>query len=214
MKKQISNFLFFLIFCGYSPPLLFAQNNKSIKSFQAITNIESKIEIDYRITLSTPMAKALKKRKPDFRIWKRERFKPGSIKNYSYKTFQSPSAVFGDFNGDEIIDAILMGHDKINEWIIAIVSKPDRKEYKVIEIWIKFGLWNSKNMQPGSVTDSDLILVLHHKGEIIKSDKPNRCSERILKTDAFGVKNFDSENKETLFPCGDAPMMSSCLLEN
>ena len=101
-----------------------------------------------------------------------------------------------------MVDAILMGHDKVYEWMIAIVSKSDGKEYKVVEIWF--------SSDPGR----DLLLVLHHKGEIIKSDKPNGCSERILKTDAFGVKNFDSENRETFFPCGDKPMLVSCLLDN
>lgn len=192
----------------------FAQNNKSLKLIQAKNDIKPKVEIDYKIILSTPMAKALKKRKPDFRIWKRKNFTPESVEKYEYKVSQSPSVVFGDFNGDNVIDAILSGHNKINELIIAIVSKSNSGEYKVIEIYMKYGEWNLKNSNPDSISYVDLILVLHHKGEIIKSDKPNRCSERILKTDAFGVKNFDIKNKETFFPCGDAPMMSSCLLEN
>ncbi len=172
------------------------------------------MEIDYKINLSTSMTKALQAYNPDFKIWRSAKFNPKLITDYPYKPYQAPSAVFGDFNGDGAIDAVLMGHDKTKELLIAILSKSSKEDYKVVEIWTKHGLWNSKNTHPESIADGDLFLFLHHKGEIIKRSNPNGCSERTLKTDAFGIENFDIKGIETLFPCGDMPILVSCQLYN
>lgn len=168
--------------------------------------------IEYSVVLSSAMASALRFYNPDFMLWGQKNFTPMLVSTYKYSLQSVPSAVIGDFNGDGIIDAVLMGHDKTDELLIAILSKFGKEEYKVVGIWTKYGLWNSKNMQPESRAGGDLLLFLHHKGETIKSNNPNGCSERILKTDAFGVKNFDAKDIETLFPCGDMPVIVSCQL--
>lgn len=208
----LNNILIILFLCGWSYSPLSAQNNNFSESIQASGAILSEVEIDYKITLSTSMAQALQIYNPDFRIWRRARFNLEAIKDYHYKTVQSPSAVFGDFNGDGIIDAVLMGYDKTDEMLIAVLSKPGKENYKVAGIWTKYGLWNSKNVPPESMAGGDFLLLLHHKGERIKSNNPNGCSERILKTDAFGVRNFDVKDIETFFPCGDMPVVVSCQL--
>jgi len=208
----LNNISIILFLCAWSYPPLFAQNNKLSESIQITDAILSEVEVDYKITLSTSMAKVLQIYNPDFRVWTRARFNLELIKNYPYKASQSPSAVFGDFNGDGIIDAVLMGYDKTDELLIAILSKSGKEEYKVVGVWTKYGLWNSKNVPPESMAGGDFLLFLHHKGERIKSNSLNGCSERTLKTDAFGVKNFDVKDIETFFPCGDMPVLVSCQL--
>jgi len=206
------SFLIILFLCGWSYSPLSAQNNNFSESIQVSGAILSEVEIDYKITLSTSMVKALRTYNPDFRIWGRARFSLELIKDYPYKASQSPSAIFGDFNGDGIIDAVLLGYDKTDERLISILSKPGKEDYKVVEIWTKYGLWNSKDVPPESTTGGDLLLFLHHKGEKIKSKSVNGCSEQTLKTDSFGVKNLDVKDIETFFPCGDMPVVVSCQL--
>lgn len=211
-SSLLNNLLIILFLFAWSHSPLFAQNNNSSESTQISGAMLSEVEIDYKINLSTSMAKAVQIFNPDFTIWRRARFNLESIKNYPYKASQSPSAVFGDFNGDGIIDAVLMGHDNTDELLIAIMSKSGKEDYKVVGIWTKYGLWNSKNVPPESIAGGDFLLFLHHKGERIKSKNLNGCSERTLKTDAFGVMNFDVKDIETLFPCGNMPVIVSCRL--
>jgi hypothetical protein len=201
-----------LFLCAYFCSSLFAQDNNLAESGHTTTAIFSEVAIDYKVALSTSMAKAVRTYNTDFKIWKKARFNSELIKSYPYKASQSPSAVFGDFNGDGIIDAVLGGYDKTNELLIAIMSKPGKDDYKAVEIWTKYGSWNSKDIRPDSMTGGDFLLFLHHKGETIAHVTPNSCSEQTLATDAFGIKNFEIKGVETFFPCGDMPIPTSCLL--
>ena len=216
--------------------LSFAQDNKLSETTFEI-GVKPEVRIDYNVVLSSAMNEALKKWNPDFRICKRVNYAPEIIREYKYTYFRSPSAVFGDFNRDNIIDVVLTGYTNKIE-MVAIVSnspKPDLRNsenmqydhvvnpytlssfsrereaiiggYKVIEIWM------SGVIEPAeSPRDIKVVLTFHPKGEVIKSNSeyPDACNE-VLKNDAFGVKNFDFDGVETLFPCEEY-ISPSCVM--
>lgn len=164
---------------------------------KSIITVEPGIKIDYEVTLSSLMKEALKKKNPNFKIWKQINFTPQVISEYKYTIYQSPSAVFGDFNADGITDVVVMGYGKIKKHIIVIVSEEDK--YKAVEIWMGSGL----DDRPESTRNIELSLTLHPKGEVIKGNitKYIDACNKVLTNDGFGVKNLDIENVETLFPC-------------
>jgi len=208
--------------------------------------VGKKTEIAYKVSLSSEMAEALGKyeerRNSVFRICDIESFSEGIIDSSSFGKLQSPSAVFGDFNGDGMVDSVLMGYMENGQGeVIAIVSqlaKRDKDKAKEIqdvvmspspgwtdtpnnskkeEIKEKYkafeiALLNGWAFRGEKPYRLDLALTLHRKGEIIKSSNPNRCSH-VLTTDAFGIENFDEKNTETLFPCGEMPLSVACLMD-
>lgn len=94
--------------------------------------------IEYELVLSTSMEKALKKYNSDFRIWKQADFPPFLLKRVGFSLKSSPSAVIGDFNGDNLPDAVLWGHDKRSGYLLAVMSS--NSVYKVVEIERLFNL--------------------------------------------------------------------------
>lgn len=198
---------------------LFSVHSSEVSGVTFKTGVEPKVEISYDIVLSSAMSEALKKRYPDFKIWKQVNFDPEVVREYRYTDYQSPSGVFGDFNGDNIVDAVLMGYNKLpgQEWtrmeMLAIVSNTSAQkkelpagEYKVVDIWM------SESIEPSEATRGiKSVLAFHPKGEIVRGSSENACDE-VLKNDAFGVKNLDMEGIETLFPC-DKYMITSCLVQ-
>ena len=235
MKKWISRILlglFGLLCFGMAS---FAQSDKSAKSTLGI-NVKSGVKIDYEIELSSSMKEALnKKRHSDFRMWKQVNFAPEVISEYKYTTYQSPSAVFGDFNSDNITDVALMGYDKIYTHIIVIISNnpksnlrnstniividpykmasfPRKKklvvgEYKVVEIW-----GNGLDKRPESTRNIKLALTLHPKGKIIKGNttKYSDACNKVLTNDSFGVKDFGVNGVEQLF--NYESMFAACII--
>jgi hypothetical protein len=104
---------------------------------------------DYTIILSSEMDKALKEYEKKhygypFNILNAKNFKKDIINSYPFGIYQSPSAVFGDFNGDGIIDVVLMGQTEasqdsnwwVNPAVIEIVSnsKKTKKKEKTDDI--------------------------------------------------------------------------------
>lgn len=90
-----------------------------------------RIEINYKVVLSTPMSEALAKHDPNFRIWEAGDFHPDLIRLYRFTSFenwrnfvsyQTPSAVIGDFNGDGAPDVVLTGRDNTDDKVIVILS--------------------------------------------------------------------------------------------
>jgi len=166
--------------------------------------------ISYQVILSSEMAEALKryeKRRPGYSyyIFNAKNFKKEIIDNYPFGKFRSPSAVFGDFNGDGIIDVVLMGGYWDGEEIIScepimIESNPSNKENKKEEKYIV-----KETIISHKIENVDLYLTFHRKGEVITLDrKIMDCARETngvitLKTDAFGIQNFDMEGRETLY---------------
>ncbi|MCK5583253.1 MAG: hypothetical protein KAI33_05660 [Elusimicrobiales bacterium] len=185
--------------------LLFFTINSFAADNKPVINIEPGVKIDYEVILSSSMNAGLKKFRTDFKIWKQINFSPEIINEYEYTPYQSPSAVFGDFNNDGTIDVVLMGYGEYQKHILVLKSRKDK--YVVKEIWMGSGL----NKQPKSTRNIELALTLHPKGESIKKKHPNSCKDSILANDAFGVKNFDIDGMETLFPC-EKYMVVSCII--
>jgi hypothetical protein len=196
--------------------------------------------ISYQVILSSEMAEALKryeKRRPGYSyyIFNAKNFKKEIIDNYPFGKFRSPSAVFGDFNGDGIIDVVLMGSLEREEKEISscepimIVSNPEynkkkekkkKKKDEIVMLPIYDNITvptNEEKEEPEEkyivkeivishkFENVDLYLTFHRKGEVITLDrKIMDCARETngvitLKTDAFGIQNFDLEGRETLF---------------
>lgn len=176
------------------------------------------VEIAYRIILSPDMKKVLKKHNPNFEIWKAEDYIPTLIQWYNFTsfeqgrpffTYQTPSAVIGDFNGDDAVDAVMMGHDKANNLTIAIMS--GNNDYNIIELG-KGPLKNPKEDWLGVYDGDDGVeygfytsLSLVQPGKI----KTYNGSEINLTTDAFEIEVF--EKASTLFIYKDGKFVSYTL---
>lgn len=265
IQQGIKNkFFFFFYLLSISSCLLYSQTTE-IRKFKfeekkSLTNeikknntsyiingkpqikIDKKTE-DYTIILSSEMDKALKEYEKRhgylYNVLNVENFQKDIINSYPFETYQSPSAVFGDFNDDGIIDVALMG-DNVIEIIsntkktkkkektddivmmpistnIAIPEKKEEEEkdekYVIIEIVLLNFKEEYKDHRPKNV---DLYLTFHKKGEIIDSHNKGCAPETngiiTLKKDAFGIQNFDWEGKETLFNYTDTYASIGCCL--
>lgn len=99
-----------------------------------------KIEVEYKVVLSTMMEAALTAYDPEFRIWEARDFEPFLRDIYTYgpssgryfHTYQVLSAVIGDFNGDKISDIVLIGHNTTHEKRIVLISSTTG--YSVVEL--------------------------------------------------------------------------------
>lgn len=105
-------------------------------------DFQPRIEVEYEVFLSSGMKTALEKYAPGFQIWKAPDFHPMLRGMYVYKSSrpdraflagQALSAVIGDFNGDGLPDAALMGRTKTDEALLVVLSKGVR--YEVVEIY-------------------------------------------------------------------------------
>lgn len=172
------------------------------------------VKITYEVGLSSEMIRAVSIRHSDFRMWSHVNFDAKVLARYEYNTRQSPSAVFGDFNSDGIIDAVLFGHNNVRLEIIAVVSDSGKSsthtgdhQYKVVDIWM-----SEREKVTDDMRGIRAILTSHAKGEIIKSESnlPDACN-KTLKNDAFGVRNLDIDGIETLFPCEEY-LVLSCII--
>ncbi|MBI5178701.1 MAG: hypothetical protein HZA04_05530 [Nitrospinae bacterium] len=99
---------------------------------------QPRIEVEYKVFLSTGMTAALNKYDPEFKIWRAQDFHTMWRGLYDYKSFQpsrsflayqTPSAVIGDFNGDGIPDAALSGHTKKYQALLVVLSKGQMYEH-------------------------------------------------------------------------------------
>lgn len=100
--------------------------------FLAGKRVDKAPRITYVVELSTAMKAALHRYDPEFKVWKQEDYDPYLVRVYNFTPFQSPSAVFGDFNGDKTTDVVMMGYNKTDSKTIVILSKGDK--YTVSEI--------------------------------------------------------------------------------
>lgn len=169
---------------------------------------QPRIEVEYKVFLSTGMKAALKKYDPEFKIWRPQDF--GAIWRglYEYKSFQpsrsflayqTPSAVIGDFNGDGIPDAALSGHTKTYIARLVVLSKG--KIYEVIVIdkssfehpYSDMEYMDFQNGKKNWQIEGSLELVKPGK---IKAEPAYNRPEIDLKTDAF---QYGGESASSLY---------------
>lgn len=165
------------------------------------TDFKPKIEIEYKVTLSTGMEAALKAYDPEFEYWKAQAFDPFLRDVYTYgpstgeyfRTYQVLSAVIGDFNGDKIPDIALLGHNKTQEKRIVILSKDGG--YKTLEL-LSYPL--AAPLHPDAKKGNGNIgrcLEFVPPG-VIKAEPAYNRPELTLKTDAF---KYGGEQGSTLY---------------
>jgi len=120
--------------------LLFASDCSAGTWYDA--DFQPRVEVEYQVLLSSGMKTALEKHVPGFELWKARDFNPMLRALYDYKSYhrdrdflayQTLSAVVGDFNGDGLPDAALMGHTKTDEVFLVVLSKGIG--YEVVEIY-------------------------------------------------------------------------------
>lgn len=75
----------------------------------------------YSVIISDRMKLALDAYAPGFTLWETEDFQK-ILKTYPFTKNQCPQAIFADFNGDNIGDAVLWGYDNQNTYFIALLS--------------------------------------------------------------------------------------------
>jgi len=100
-----------------------------------------RIDMSYSIVLSSAMQSALNKYDKDFKVWDSYNFEPiirrlfAGYENHDTGyglVMESPSALFADFNCDNVMDAVLLGHNKNTKKLIALLSSGS--SYKVVVI--------------------------------------------------------------------------------
>jgi len=157
-----------------------------------------KVEVEYKVELSSAMAIALQDYDPEFQIWDAHSFSPILRGIYEYKSFQpwkqylafqTPSAVIGDFNGDAIPDIALLGHNKTTGKRIVVLSS--NTGYLVQEFTRSYPL--SDPLRPDSKIghqniEEYLEFVPQSK---IKANTAYKRPELDLKTDAFKFGVFE-----------------------
>lgn len=167
------------------------------------------VQIEYKVALSSAMETALRNYDPEFEIWGAKAFAPLLRNIYEYKSaghsrpffaWQTPSAVIGDFNGDNLPDAALLGRNKTHGKRIAVMSAP--AGYSVVEFTEIYPL-------------TDPMVPHHKKGEgnleeylelltprKIKAEPAFGRPEIDLKTDAFQFGVFEKASGVYLYKNG------------
>ena len=149
-----------------------------------------RVEIEYKIELSSAMKTALEKHEPDFEIWGAQDFVPEIRQWYTYQCFkpwrsflayQTPSIIIGDLNDDKAPDVVLLGNDKICPVIIVLLSK--NKEYEVIRL-TDFPLYSNEEKE-----ELEVLLEYVPPQKIQTVYENNRLLD--LKNDAFSVVAFE-----------------------
>lgn len=90
----------------------------------------------YAVVISDRMKLALDALAPTFKLWETEDFSK-ILKIYPFTKHQCPQAIFADFNGDGIGDAVLWGYVKQKGLLVAILSyKKDAGDidYKAVTV--------------------------------------------------------------------------------
>ena len=164
-------------------------------------DFKPKIEVEYKVLLSTGMEAALKAYDPEFEIWKAQDFDPFLRNVYTYgptpgeyfRTYQTLSAVIGDFNGDKIPDVALLGHNKTHDKRIVILSKDTG--YVIVELLnypLTDPLFPTAKKGDGNIGQ---CLELVPSGKI-KAELAYNRPELNLKTTAF---KYGGEQGSTLY---------------
>lgn len=150
------------------------------------------IAVEYTVTLSSAMQAALKKFDPAFVPWQAANFSRILRALYEYKSFapwrdflsyQTPSVVIADFNGDKMPDAAMLGHNKTHGRRLVVLSSP--KGYLVRQFEEDYSL---ENHNPSNM-ENYLEYVEPKK---IKAEPAYERPELNLKNDAFIFGGFET----------------------
>ncbi len=163
---------------------------------------DNALVIEYKVTMPEKMKKALDIFDPDFRVWNQSDFAPIIIKDvYDFSIKQAPSAVIGDFNGDNLKDIALFGRNKTKSSIICILS--DGKDFKVFEM----ESFNLKEPQDHwTIVGPDMkeygftMYMTYHESGLIQS--PYEENSLNLSTDAVEIVYFEKAAKIFYFENG------------
>ncbi len=97
--------------------------------------------------------------------------------------YQTPSAVIGDFNGDNKLHLVVSGRNPKEKITVALISEKDN--YQILEVW-KSPLVENENS------------IFHHLTLItptkISENKKFNRTEINLKTDAFVINFFEKSS--------------------
>ncbi len=136
------------------------------------------------------MTEALSKYDPDFKLWGMSDYPAERIKDYPYSEKSLPYAVKGDLNGDGVEDAVVAGHNKDANLILAVLS--DNAGYYAATVREnKHYSWARKKGKeiPYTVTDT-----LAPKKKGFRFSAGDVSTQVVLKMDGFsrnGISLFD-----------------------
>jgi hypothetical protein len=183
-KIKIKSNVFFQIYLAIGLFFTFDLSSEEIKDFS--------IEVDYSIYLSTHIQNLIYNLIPKFEIYKAKDLDPIIIKLYEFKTFmpwrpfmayQTPTAVIGDFNGDNKLHLVVSGRNPKEKITVALITEKDN--YQILEVW-KSPLVENENS------------IFHHLTLItptkISENKKFNRTEINLKTDAFVINFFEKSS--------------------
>ncbi|GEM_PF-3530262 len=105
---------------------------------------------------------------------------------YPYTTYQSPSAVFGDFNGDRMSDSVLIGDDGDFSMTLMLLSSYDPKNSGLsytVRVFSKMPLSEAESKRIGTWS----YLQLRKKGRFQVPNEESQLEEVELKNDGFEV---------------------------
>jgi len=183
-KIKIKSNVFFQIYLAIGLFFTFDLSSEEIKDFS--------IEVDYSIYLSTHIQNLIYNLIPKFEIYKAKDLDPIIIKLYEFKTFmpwrpfmayQTPTAVIGDFNGDNKPDLVVSGRNQKEKIVVALIS--EKENYRILEVW-KSPLFENENR-------IFHYLTLITPTKISENKKFNR-PEINLKTDTFVINFFEKSS--------------------
>ena len=97
--------------------------------------------------------------------------------------YQTPTAVIGDFNGDNKPDLVVSGRNQKEKIVVALIS--EKENYRILEVW-KSPLFENENR-------IFHYLTLITPTKISENKKFNR-TEINLKTDTFVINFFEKSS--------------------
>lgn len=104
-----------------------------LKAGDAKPRIESGAQgQEHSVLLPSEMQHAVQKHDADFKIRREADYIAPILAGYRFSPDQAPFAVIGDFNGDGVLDAVLMGHNENHDLTLAVLSRV-RGGFRVVE---------------------------------------------------------------------------------
>lgn len=143
----------------------------------------------YSVLVSPQMYEAISGHIKDFEL-RPLSYYPAEIRHaYPFTISQSPSAVFGDFNGDKIEDAVFIGNDSKYAFTLVLLSK-----YEVTGKARQAVSYSVKEFSKTPLAEVSALhdatwsyLVLRGKGRIMIPNDSSELETLELKNDAFEV---------------------------
>ncbi|MDQ7774077.1 MAG: hypothetical protein RDU13_11225 [Elusimicrobiales bacterium] len=147
----------------------------------------SRIEFStHTVFLSPKMHEAVHAYSKNFEL-RPAAYYPEEIRRYyPYTTYQSPTAVFGDFNGDRMTDSVLIGDDGAFSMTLMLLSSYDPKSGGLsyaVRVFSRIPLSEAESKRIGTWS----YLQLRKKGRFQVPNDESELEEVELKNDGFEV---------------------------